>query len=103
VTASQLSPVRIHKKRGTSDTRLTDRVAFRDTYTLGSIAKITPATNIHSVTALEDAIFFDVLAPPYDIHGGRSCNYYKLSNKILLPTLEQTLVEEVPFHGPFPQ
>lgn len=34
--------------------------------------------NIHELEALEASAFFDVLAPPYDPHGGRDCCYYRL-------------------------
>lgn len=32
--------------------------------------------NVHTLHALEDCAFFDVLTPPYDLRSGRNCTYF---------------------------
>ena len=36
--------------------------------------------NLHAFAALRDTAIFDVLLPPYDDFGGRSCHYYEVND-----------------------
>jgi len=33
--------------------------------------------NVHTIAAVEEAAFLDVLMPPYDPERGRECHYYR--------------------------
>lgn len=37
-------------------------------------------SNLHSIEAMSDCVFFDVLLPHYDLKS-RFCNYYKIASK----------------------
>jgi hypothetical protein len=49
---------------------------------INDISILTPfENNIHSIHALEDSAFFDIILPAYDDESGRECDYYKIINK----------------------
>jgi cysteamine dioxygenase len=37
---------------------------------------------VHTVTALEDAAFLDLFAPPYEPQGARPCTYYRVERRL---------------------